>query len=91
MWKQEFEQLLPKLGHRNWILVVDQAYPLQSAQGILTIDTEQPLPAILKELVNMLNQAPHVKPIYYTDLELQIGLTRFALEPNRPNWIFSTN
>ena len=41
MWKQEFEQLLPKLGHRNWILVVDQAYPLQSAQGILTIDTEQ--------------------------------------------------
>lgn len=71
MWKQEFEQLLPKLGHRNWILVVDQAYPLQSAQGIITIDTEQPLPAVLKELVNMLNQAPHVKPIYYTDLELQ--------------------
>ena len=53
MWKQEFEQLLPKLGHRNWILVVDQAYPLQSAQGIITIDTEQPLPAILKELVNI--------------------------------------
>lgn len=70
MWREEFEQLLPKLGHRNWILVVDQAYPLQSAPGIITIDTEQSLPTVLNELIKLLNQAPHVKPIYYTDLEL---------------------
>ena len=36
-WKKEFEEILPMLGHRNWILVVDKAYPMQSADGIETI------------------------------------------------------
>ena len=61
MWKKEFEQLLPKLGHRNWILVVDKAFPLQSAPGIVTINTGEPMRPVLGELV---------QPVYYTDLEL---------------------
>ena len=70
MWKKEFEQLLPKLGHRNWILVVDKAFPLQSAPGIVTINTGEPMRPVLGELVRMLEKASHVKPVYYTDLEL---------------------
>ena len=70
MWKKEFEQLLPKLGHRNWILVVDKAFPLQSAPGIVTINTGEPMRPVLGELVRMLEKASHGKPVYYTDLEL---------------------
>lgn len=70
MWRKVFNQRLPLLGHRNWILVVDQAFPLQSAPGIEVIDTQQPLKPVLSELLRTLDSAGHVKPIIYTDLEL---------------------
>jgi hypothetical protein len=69
-WTQEFDRLLPLLGHRNWILVVDKAYPCQSAPGITTIDTKMPLNAVLERVVTSINAASHVKPIVYTDQEL---------------------
>lgn len=70
MWRKEFNRLLPLLGHRNWILVVDQAYPLQSAPGIEVIDTQHPLKPVLGEVLRAVDSAGHVKPIVYTDLEL---------------------
>ena len=36
-WEERLEAELPLLGHRNWIVVTDMAYPLQSAPGIETI------------------------------------------------------
>jgi Ni/Fe-hydrogenase subunit HybB-like protein len=69
-WKKEFDQVLPLLGHRNWILVVDKAYPSQSAPGITTIDTQAPLPAVLEKVVAAIKASSHVKPIFYTDKEL---------------------
>ena len=30
---------MPLMGHRNWILVVDSAYPLQVSPGVETIET----------------------------------------------------
>ena len=38
-WQTRVAQVMPLLGHRNWILIVDSAYPLQSATGIETIET----------------------------------------------------
>ena len=32
-WQEKLEEQLPLLGHRNWILIVDSAYPLQNASG----------------------------------------------------------
>jgi len=69
-WTQDFARLLPLLGHRNWILVVDKAYPYQSAPGITTLDTREPLPDVLERVVAALNATPHVRPVFYTDLEL---------------------
>ncbi len=69
-WTQAFNHVLPLLGHRNWILVVDQAYPYQSAPGITTIDTQEPLPAVLEKVVAAVKASTHVKPIFYTDKEL---------------------
>lgn len=30
-WKQQLDRELPLLGHRNWILVVDKAFPMQTS------------------------------------------------------------
>lgn len=69
-WTQDFERLLPLLGHRNWILVVDKAYPYQSAAGITYLDTKAPLPAVLERVVSDMKASAHVRPVYYTDAEL---------------------
>jgi hypothetical protein len=69
-WTQDFERLLPLLGHRNWILVVDKAYPYQSAPGITYLDTKAPLPDVLARVVTAVKASSHVKPVYYTDQEL---------------------
>jgi hypothetical protein len=38
-WQTKLEQELPLLGHRNWIVIADSAYPWQTAPGIETINT----------------------------------------------------
>jgi len=70
MWKREFQRMLPLLGHRNWILVVDKAYPWQSGNGITTLYTGQPLMKTLEEVVTELKASTHAKPVFYTDKEM---------------------
>lgn len=67
---EELKRLLPLMGHRNWILVVDKAYPYQSSPGISYIDTEEALEPVLDKVLQMLKAAPHVRPIVYMDQEL---------------------
>lgn len=69
-YKEELQQILPLLGHRNWLLVVDKAYPLQSSQGITYINSGEELIPALSTVLNMLADAPHVKPVVYLDKEL---------------------
>ena len=40
-WQTKLHQQLPLLGHRNWILIVDSAYPLQVSPGI---ERSRPVP-----------------------------------------------
>ena len=70
MWREELERMLPLLGHRNWILVVDKAYPLHRGKGITTIDTGEPLTEVLGYLLGKLGASSHLKPVVYTDREL---------------------
>jgi len=69
-WTQEFDRVLPLLGHRNWILVVDKAYPYQSAPGITYLDTKAPLPDVLERVVSDITSSTHIKPVFYTDQEM---------------------
>lgn len=70
-WKEELKDELPLLGHRNWIVVTDMAYPLQTGQGIRTIYTDAPYLEVLRHVCNELGKALHVKPIVYQDKELR--------------------
>ena len=71
-WKGDFEETFHLLGHRNWILVVDKAYPLQSANGIEYIDSGEDIDDVLTYVLGMIDNSTHVKPIIYTDKELEV-------------------
>ncbi len=69
-WKAALKKQLPYLGHRNWILVVDKAFPAQNAPGIQVVNTGKELLPVLEFTLNQIARSTHIKPIIYTDLEL---------------------
>ena len=78
-WKEKLQKELPLLGHRNWIVVADAAYPLQTAPGIETICADADQVAVVKEVLAALAKTRHVKPAIYTDSEM-----KFVTEKNAP-------
>jgi D-ribose pyranose/furanose isomerase RbsD len=69
-WKTALKSQLSALGHRNWILIVDKAFPAQHAEGIVTIDTHEDLLKVVDYTMQQIDTSTHVKPIVYTDREL---------------------
>ncbi|MBC7694298.1 MAG: hypothetical protein H7141_02510 [Burkholderiales bacterium] len=69
-WKKQFNQTLPLLGHRNWIIVADKAFPQQNAAGMEIINTNENLLTVLNYVLKQVNSSAHVKPIIYRDKEL---------------------
>jgi hypothetical protein len=61
---------MPLLGHRNWILIVDSAYPLQSSPGIETIETNDDELDVVRHVLGAINSSIHVRPLIYMDAEL---------------------
>ena len=61
---------MPTLGHRNWIVITDMAYPWQSGSGITTLFAEEPYTAVLQEVKQMIDQSHHVFAHIYRDKEL---------------------
>ncbi|MDH4388657.1 MAG: RbsD/FucU domain-containing protein [Fimbriimonas sp.] len=62
---------LPALGHRNWIVVADSAYPLQTAPGIETITVNMSQLEAVKVVMAALSKTRHVRPTIMVDKELQ--------------------
>ena len=58
------------MGHRNWILIVDAAYPLQSKAGIKTISTGTSQLQVVEKALGVINNAEHVFPEIFLDKEL---------------------
>ena len=71
VWEQKVKEELPLMGHRNWIVIVDSAYPLQSAAGVETIDTGQDQLVVLDFVLDAIKNSRHVRPLVHTDAELQ--------------------
>jgi len=70
-WRLRLQQELPLLGHRNWIAVVDSAYPLQTSAGIETVETTADQLEVVKTVLEQLAKAKHVRPVIFTDAELK--------------------
>src|SRR6056297_1937909 len=69
-WKTTLDKKLPLLGHRNWILVVDKAFPLQTGDGIEVVYTGEKLIPVLSHVLSEIEESNHVMPQVYTDKEL---------------------
>lgn len=69
-WRAKVAEALPLLGHRNWILIVDSAYPLQASTGIETIDTGSTQLEVLRHVLLEVDRSIHVRPVIQMDAEL---------------------
>ena len=78
-WKEKLQKELPLLGHRNWIVVADAAYPLQTAPGIETIYVAADQLEVVQGVIAELAKTKHVKPTIYMDAEM-----KFVAEKNAP-------
>jgi len=69
-WKAKVAGAMPLLGHRNWILIVDSAYPLQASPGIETIETDTDQLEVVRYVLGVINHSIHVRPVISMDAEL---------------------
>jgi hypothetical protein len=61
---------LPALGHRNWIVVADSAFPLQISPGIEVIVSGEDHFAVLEIVLKAVEASKHLRPRIYLDKEL---------------------
>lgn len=82
-WQARVSHELPLMGHRNWILIVDSAYPLQSAPGVETVSTGADGVEVLKYVLGAIRGSIHVRPDIFMDAELP-----FVQEEDAPGTSF---
>ncbi|MBM3459350.1 MAG: hypothetical protein FJX77_12570 [Armatimonadetes bacterium] len=79
-WSVQFAERLPLLGHRNWILVADSAYPAQvGAMEILATGKEHL--GVVQRVLQEVQAAPHVRAHVFLDAELA-----YLTEALAPGW-----
>ena len=69
-WPSTVKRELPLLGHRNWICVVDSAYPWQTSPGVETVETGADELTVVRQVLAILASAKHVQPVIFTDSEM---------------------
>ncbi len=70
-WDEQLESDLRLLGHRNWIVVADSAYPAQISPGLATAYAGGDLLATVEMVLDMIRDAGHVRPLIHLDQELE--------------------
>jgi len=71
-WRARLDAALPELGHRNWIVVADGAYPAQTSPGIETVATGAEPHEVLAAVLAALDASTHVRPEIWLDRELEL-------------------
>jgi hypothetical protein len=69
-WKAQVAESMPLLGHRNWVLIVDSAYPLETSRGIETVETDADELTVVRSVLDSIHSSRHVRPIITLDSEL---------------------
>ena len=77
-WKAELARELPVLGHRNWVVVADSAYPSQTAPGIKTIYTGGEQIEVVRAVLAAVDRNEHVRGTLFLDAELPYVPEEFA-------------
>jgi len=70
LWLDILFEQLPLLGHRNWIVVADAAFPLQISPGMDVIVSGEDHFVVLDRVLKAVAESGHVRPKIYLDREL---------------------
>lgn len=69
-WQSHLKDELSLLGHRNWILIVDSAYPEQVGPGLETVETNADQLDVVRTVLTTMKSSIHVRPLIFLDSEL---------------------
>ena len=69
-WEDVFYDELPSLGHRNWLVVADSAFPLQISPGMEVVVANEDHFVVLDRVLKAVSESGHVRPRIYLDREL---------------------
>jgi L-fucose mutarotase/ribose pyranase (RbsD/FucU family) len=69
-WDDQLLKELPALGHRNWLVVADSAFPAQISPGMEVVVSNEDYFVVLEKVLQSLGQSKHIRPIVYLDKEL---------------------
>src|ERR1700744_1290997 len=69
-WQGKLAHVMPLMGHRNWIMIVDSAYPLQTSSGVETLETNTDQLEVIRKVLGAIDSSIHVRPVVYMDAEL---------------------
>lgn len=69
-WRAKLAADLPALGHRNWIVIADSAYPWQARPGIETVATGAAQLEVVRAVLEAVEASAHVRPEVFLDAEL---------------------
>ena len=77
-WEAKLIAELPALGHRNWIVVADAAFPLQISPGMEIVVSNEGHFAVLDKVLAAVKASKHLRPKIYLDKELDFVPEAFA-------------
>jgi D-ribose pyranose/furanose isomerase RbsD len=69
-WEDVFFDELPALGHRNWLVVADAAFPMQISPGMEVVVANEDHFVVLERVLKAISESGHVRPKIYLDQEL---------------------
>jgi D-ribose pyranose/furanose isomerase RbsD len=69
-WEPRLRELLPLYGHRNWIVVTDSAFPVQSNPGIETIVAGGDQIDVVLRVLDAMASHKHIRVNVYADKEM---------------------
>lgn len=69
-WRQVLRERLPLLGHRNWIVVADAAFPCFANPGLEAIHAGGGLLKTARHVLRQIDAAAHVRPRLHVAREL---------------------
>ena len=68
--RERLADVLPRLGHRNWIVIADAAYPEQTGGGIETVYVGGDQLAAVEAVLAAVDATKHVDAVALVDAEL---------------------
>jgi len=72
------------LGARNWIVVAEAAFPIQSRRGLRVIQIDGDIPNVVDGVEQVIEEKHHVKPRLYVTTE--IGSVPYDYAPGIKNY-----